>query len=369
MPPFSNTIGRSNPVRWARLFPLRIDGIAWFAPGHVHEADSREIEAGENMTRRVLVTGASGFIGFPTVLAAAAEGWETTGFDLAQPAEAISGTHFVCGDFIDIHHLYRIVRERAIDTIVHGGGISGPMLARDNPYLVCSANVIGTINLLEAARVTGVRRFVFLSSASAYGDTPPPPVSEDAPFRARDIYGATKASGDLLLRAYREQHGLDAVALRISNGYGPRRRTREAIRIMLEDALAGRPTALDFGGGYGRAFVYVNDAVSAIIAAIKAPSLAQPAYNIAGTEFVPMERVADMVRKLFPNARITTAPGVDALGYRRERLDISAAQRDLGWTPKWSLERGIADYAGWLREGSSRKGRGIDATLKTSNTS
>ncbi len=301
------------------------------------------------MTRRVLVTGASGFIGYPTLLAAVAEGWETTGFDLVQPAPTVAGARFVAGDFANIHLLYRVLRERNIDTIVHTGGISGPMLERDNPYLVCSANVIGTINLLEAARVTGVRRFVFLSSAHAYGDTPPPPVSEDAPFRTRDIYGATKASGDLLLRAYREQHGLDAVALRISSGYGPRRITREAIRTMLQDALADRATALDFGGGYGRAYLYVKDAVSAIIGAVKAASLKQPAYNIAGVEFEPMERIAQRVCKLFPNARITMAPGVDALGYRRERLDISAAQRDLGWTPVWSLERGIADYADWLR--------------------
>jgi nucleoside-diphosphate-sugar epimerase len=302
------------------------------------------------MTRRVLVTGASGFIGYPTLAAATAEGWETTGFDLVRPAETVAGAQFVTGDFGDIHLVYRILRERSIDTIIHTGGISGPMLARDNPALIIRTNIVGTANLLEAARVTGARRFVFLSSAHAYGDTPPPPVPEDAPFRTRDMYGATKASADLLLRAYRSQYELDAVALRISQGYGPRRRTREAIRTMLEDALDGRPTALDFGGGYGRAYLYVHDAVSAIVAAVKAPSFSQHAYNIAGTEFEPMERIAAIVQKLMPAARITMAPGVDALGYRRERMDITAAQRDLGWTPAWNLESGIADYAHWLRD-------------------
>jgi nucleoside-diphosphate-sugar epimerase len=169
----------------------------------------------------------------------------------------------------------------------------------------------------------------------------------------RDIYGATKASGDLLLRAYRAQHGLDAVALRISNGYGPRRTTREAIRAMLEDAIAGRATSLDFGGGYGRTFLYVKDAVGAIIAALNAPALAQAAYNITGAEFAPMERIADIVRSLFPRARISMAAGVDPLGYRREQLDITAARRDFGWAPEWNLERGIADYADWLRAQST----------------
>src|SRR5687768_11935199 len=160
------------------------------------------------MTRRVLVTGAAGFIGYPAMLASAAEGWETTGFDLVRPAEGVTRGEFVTGDFADIHLVYRILRSRNIDTVVHTGGISGPMLARDNPYLVVAANVMGTVNLLEAARSTGVSRLVFLSSAHAYGDTPPPPVPEDAPFRARDMYGASKASADLLLRAYRSQYGL-----------------------------------------------------------------------------------------------------------------------------------------------------------------
>lgn len=299
--------------------------------------------------RRVLVTGAMGFLGYPAALASAAEGWETTGFDLAQPDVPPGSVDFIRGDFTDVHQVYRVLHERRIDTIVHTGGFSGPMLERDNPYRVCSTNVMGTINLLEAARVTGVSRFVFLSSAHAYGDTPPAPVSEDAPFRTRDIYGATKASGDLLLRAYRAQCGLDAVALRISNAYGPRRQTREAIRRMLEDAIAGRATSLEFGGGYGRTYLYVNDAVSAIIAAIKAPSFTQSAYNITGAEFMSMERIADIVRGLFPGARISMAPGVDPLGYRREQLDISAAKRDLGWSPEWTLARGIADYASWLK--------------------
>ena len=119
---------------------------------------------------------------------------------------------------------------------------------------------------------------------------------------------------------------------------------------MIADALAGRPTALNFGGGYGRSYLYVKDAVRAVIAAVEAPSFSQHAYNIAGDEFVPMERIAEMVKEVLPNARITLAPGVDALGYRRERLDISAAAKDLGWAPEWNLRRGIADYAKWMKE-------------------
>ena len=302
------------------------------------------------MTRRVLVTGSNGFIGYPTLLACAEKGWHAVGMDIAAPREPLGNAVFEQADFNDVHRVYAVLREHRIDTIVHTGGVSGPMLFRDDPYFVCQTNVVGTMNLLEAARVTGVRRFVFLSSAHAYGDTPPPPVPEDAPFRTRDVYGATKACGDVLLRAYRGQCGLDAVALRISQGYGPRRGTREAIRTMIQDAIAGRPTSLDFGGDYGRAYLYVKDAVRAALAAIEAQQTSQSAYNIGGSEFVQMDHIADIVRRVLPDARITFKQGVDVLGYRRERLDISAAERDLGWSPIWSLEKGIADYVDWMRE-------------------
>jgi len=174
-------------------------------------------------------------------------------------------------------------------------------------------------------------------------------VPDDAPLRATDVYGATKGASDLLLRAYRAQHGLDAVSLRISNGYGPRLRTRCAIRTMLQNALDGVPTKMSWGGGYGRAYLYVDDAVSAIVAAATADRIAQWAYNVAGERFTLMEEVADVVRKLVPGAAISMREGVDELGYRREALDISAARRDLAWQPRYSIERGIAAYLEWIR--------------------
>src|SRR5688572_29455616 len=117
--------------------------------------------ANENtqMTRRVLVTGAAGFIGYPALLAALEAGYEAAGFDLAPPPDLTPGTPFVRGDFTDRDEVDRALRERSIDTIVHTGGISGPMLSRDDPYHVCRTNIVGTMNLLEAARVGGVRRF------------------------------------------------------------------------------------------------------------------------------------------------------------------------------------------------------------------
>src|SRR3954451_19669805 len=111
------------------------------------------------MSRRVLITGASGFIGHPVAAAIAEEGWTAIGFDIAAAAPTSGNVRMERGDVTDAHRIYRVLREHAIDTIVHTGGFSGPMLERDNPYRVCHTNVVGTLNLLEAARVNGIKRF------------------------------------------------------------------------------------------------------------------------------------------------------------------------------------------------------------------
>jgi len=299
--------------------------------------------------RKIVVTGSSGFIGLPAAEALAAEGYEVLGLDLAPPDVAGVKFETVRGDFSDLSFLLNFLGKQGIDTIVHTGGISGPMLARDDPFAICRANVIGTMNLLEAARVSGVERFVFCGSASAFGDTPPPPVPDDPPLRAVDIYSASKGAADLMLRAYRVQHHLDAISLRISNGYGPRRRTRCAVQQMISDALDGVPTHFDWGRGYGRSYLFVHDAARAIVAATQVAHAAQWAYNITGAEFRMMEDVAAIVERQLPGARITLDPGVDVLGYKREQLDISAAGRDLGWKPAFTIESGIAAYIDFLR--------------------
>jgi nucleoside-diphosphate-sugar epimerase len=297
----------------------------------------------------VLVTGASGFIGLPVATALVAQGHRVVGLDLVAPATPAQGVQHVLGGLSDVHLIYRLLEQWGVDTIVHGGAISGPMLARDNPYLVCETNVVGTINLMEASRQRGLRRMVQLSSAAAFGATPPAPVADDAPLRAKDLYGASKGAADLLLEAYRRQYGLDVIALRIANAYGPGRRTRCAVRSMVANALAGRPTHFDWGADQARPYLYIDDTVAAVLAAVRAERAPQFAYNIAGAEFVPMPRVAAAVQAAIPGAVISFQPGLDGLGYQREALDLRAAARDLGFRPSVSIETGVRRYVDWMR--------------------
>jgi UDP-glucuronate 4-epimerase len=195
----------------------------------------------------VLVTGCKGFIGSALARRLAAEGRPVIGMDRAPPGE---DTPFpsVQADLADIHRLYATLIEHRVDRLVHGGALSGPMLARDNPHLMFEINVRGTMNILEAARVTGVRRVVFLSSIMAYGEHPVEvPVTEDTPLRACDPYGSSKICSEAILRAYAAGHGLDGVSLRLAGVYGPGRTTDCLIRLILENVLAGRRTSLPYG--------------------------------------------------------------------------------------------------------------------------
>lgn len=300
--------------------------------------------------RAILVTGAAGLIGFTLAQRLAASGRPVIGMDRIAPAED-GGFECVEADLTDVHKLYATL-ERGCAGIIHCGAISGPMLLRDNPRAIVEFNVGGTANVLEAARVVGLGRVVYCSSTSAYGHTPPAidRVSEDVALNAVDVYGATKAAGDVLARAYAAQHGLDTVALRFSWVYGPRRRTECLIRDLIQDAQAGRVSRYAFTPAFARQYVYIEDVVDAAIAAYDAPALEPRAFNITGGTRLSFEEIAAAVHAAVPEAQIVNEPGDDAGDLYHAPMDISAAERVLGWVPRWSLADGVKAYAAWLTE-------------------
>ncbi|RYE79308.1 MAG: NAD(P)-dependent oxidoreductase [Hyphomicrobiales bacterium] len=298
----------------------------------------------------VLVTGASGLIGQRLLTRLVEEGRRAIGIDMAakpghQPVEIV--------DLGDIHRLHTIAARENVTSVVHCGAVSGPMVMIDNPYGIVRANVVGTANVVELARVRRMRRLVFCSSTSAYGPTHEPPegsrgVPEEAPLRPSSVYGATKVAGEQLLSGYRAQHGLDAVAIRLSWVYGPGRTTDCVIRTMIEDAQAGRPTRLTFGRDFPRQFIHVDDAVDALLRAHDAPTCPQAVYTATGDSCLTIGEIADVVRTVLPQADIEVAPGADPLDDHQHRFDTSAIACDLGFEPRQTLEAGIRSYAQWL---------------------
>ena len=296
----------------------------------------------------ILVTGAAGLLGSAVRTRLEREGATVIATDLVE-ARAEKRA-LLQADLTDIHRLHAITAGRPLDGIIHCGAFSGPMVGVDNPYRLVAVNVMGTVNLLELARIRKTRRIVCCSSTSAYGETPPAPVAEDVALRPSSVYGATKAAIEPLVEGYARQHGVDGVSLRLSWIYGPGRTTDCVIRTMLTQALHGQPTQLGWGADFPRQFLHVDDAARALVLALRAPTLPRRTYNVTGERILTLGDVAGIVRWLLPGADIAIEAGPDPLDDRQAEFDTRAARRDLGFRPEISLEKGIAAYADWLRE-------------------
>jgi len=303
--------------------------------------------------RIVLVTGAAGLIGHRARILLEERGDQVIAVDKWE--STVEGREVLECDLTDVHSLHRLAMRYRPDSIVHCGAISGPMVARDNPHAIIQNNLVGTANILELARVYQIRRVVFCSSVSAYGPTPAGPVPEDVALNPSTVYGATKAAGEQLIAAYATQHKVDGVSVRLSWVYGPRRQTACIIRTMLLDALQKRPTRLPFGADFYRQYLYVEDAARGLLLALDAAGLRRRTYSITGDSFLTIGQIADIIRTLLPGADIEISPGPDPDDDIQEVFDISAAQRDLGYRPRFSIEQGIKSYRDWLeRTGAHR---------------
>jgi UDP-glucuronate 4-epimerase len=239
------------------------------------------------------------------------------------------------------------MREARVGAVVHSGAISGPMVAAGDPHKVVSVNVIGTLNVAEAALGTGVDRLVALSSAGVYGaQSTPDPVREDALLNATDIYGASKIAAETVLRAYRHDHRLPAVALRPSSVYGPGRTNACLIRDMIEHARRGDPLPLAPEGACRRQFVHVDDVVAAILGALNAPHLDDFAFNVSGGTWLSEQEIA---AQALPGLQIaqTDAPA-RCLDGEMGPLDTARARAAFGFSPCVPLAEGIASYAAAL---------------------
>jgi UDP-glucuronate 4-epimerase len=191
---------------------------------------------------------------------------------------------------------------------------------------------------------------IYCSSTSVYGDSKsPPPVSEDVALFPNSVYGASKVAGEQLLSSYASQFGLDGASLRLSWVYGPRRTTSCVVRTMIQNALLGTPTRIPYGRGFHRQFIYVDDAATALIAALDQPKLPRRTYSVTGGTYLTMEEIAHAVKRVLPNADIELGPGSDPDDGVQPRFDISAVERDIGFRPSFTFEEGVRKYVAWLR--------------------
>lgn len=313
----------------------------------------------------IVVTGATGFLGSYVM---AALGAEAHGFDLALPgseARAIAagiGDRVSLGQVNDPARLFDVFRNKRVDTVVHTAGLVGLDLSLSQPATTYETNVMGFVNVCEAARQTGVRRLVLASSNAAYHAPTGAHLIETDPVFSIERgnpaghYGTSKMMQEAVALAYATFHGMEVFVLRVTALYGFGMRSPMYIKPMVEDAVAGRPTRFSHGGPMKRDYTYVLDAAAAVLAAVRAPpGHAGPSVlNAAAGRAVTAAEVAAVVRAVIPGADIEigdTLTPLEAENVKmRAPLDVSRAAAVLGWSPVWTLEAGIADYASRLRQ-------------------
>jgi UDP-glucose 4-epimerase len=296
----------------------------------------------------IMITGGRGFTGRHITQRLAVGGRRVISYNRNFTTDA-DGAQMVQGELFDVPRLVRVLKEHGIGQIVHTAAMSHPTLSLDFPLATFAANVEGTLSLLEAARLAGVRRVVNFSSETVYGATAGP-LTEEVPVKPSTPYAVTKVTTEWLGKVYSDRYGLDVVSLRIAQVYSPGNRMPEVLGDMLKALTQTGTFELAQGSDHCFNFIHVRDvALAAERALVALGPFAPLAYNISSTEYWRLGNVAELVRQLFPAGRLQIGPGQVAELDLQGPFDGTAARRDLGYEPEWTLARGLADYTEWLK--------------------
>ena len=213
----------------------------------------------------ILITGSSGLVGAPLVTKLLNKSNLIVGIDPVINSECNENYKHISIPLNSVEDVTNLLEKYDITKIIHTGGISGPMLANENPNIIIENNIFFTMYLIEAARIyKKINRFIFCSSISAYGELAESDTTEDYRFAPENLYGATKASCDLLLKKYYENYNMDIISLRLSTIYGHRRSTSCFINDIINSGIKNKEITLPFKSNFCWPYVYVDDVVSCI---------------------------------------------------------------------------------------------------------
>jgi UDP-glucose 4-epimerase len=296
----------------------------------------------------MLVTGGAGFIGSYLVPALLERGDAVSVFDAAPDPKSLATCReridYIRGDLGSAADLERAMSTCRPDGVFHLGAIlAGP--CEDDPKRGFRVNFESTAVLLDACVAQHVRKFFMLSSIAVFGRDAPEPVRDDAAKNPETIYGQTKLASEHLLQWYARKHGVDARALRFTWVFGPGRTTgiTALYSSLILDAVA-RGQALEVPNPEERGdWLYVKDAVRAILLLWDAPTVQRRVFNIAGGVHSIREVVA-IARRLRPDAPVTLADNAARLSPYPAAYDDAPARAELGWKPDYTIEAAVADH-------------------------
>lgn len=315
--------------------------------------------------RRVLVTGAYGFLGSHLIEALLQQKAQVVGLVRDCPAESYLGLRgldrritVITGDITNLEACRRAVNEHEIEVVFHVAAQALVGLANRSPYSTFESNIRGTYTLLEACRellerASPLRSIVVASSDKAYGDQAQLPYREDAPLVGLNPYDASKSCADLLARAFHKTYGLPVAVTRCANLYGPGDLNfSRIVPSTLKSVIEGERPLIRSDGSPQRDYLYVRDAVDGYLTLAQAVITAGAggkAYNFGTGVPVSVLELVDQIilaagSDLRPDVRGTASSEI-----QNQYLDPTRAREELGWEARTPLAQGLADSYSWYK--------------------
>jgi dTDP-glucose 4,6-dehydratase len=312
---------------------------------------------------KILVTGGAGFIGSEFTRMTlrgqlpGSEGAQVTVLDKLtysgnrtnlDPVVGHPDYHFVHGDTTDPRLVGDVVAGQ--DVIVHFAAETHVDRSIHSAAEFVRTNVLGTVNLLEAALRHGVRRFVHVSTDEVYGSIDVGSWTEDWPLRPNVPYAASKAGSDLMVQSFHRTHGLDVVITRCTNNYGPYQFPEKVIPLFLTNLLDGRRVPLYGDGANRRDWLHVSDHCRGIQLALRFGRAGEVYHIGGGTELNNLELTERLLAACGKGwDMVERVP--DRLGHdRRYSLDIAKIREELGYEPRVRFDDGLAATVRWYRD-------------------
>jgi UDP-glucose 4-epimerase len=274
----------------------------------------------------------------------------------AAAGNAATRIELVTGDVRDAALARRVVA--GADVVIHLAANTGVGPSVADPMGDCTTNVLGTLNYLEACRHGGVGRFVFASSGAPIGECEPPIHEELAPHPVSP-YGASKLAGEAYCSAYKRSFGIDTVALRFGNCYGPLSSHKgSVVAKFIREALNGEAWDIYGDGAQTRDFIYVDDIAEAIFSAATTPGIGGEVFQIATNAETTVAELAERLRATLERNGVRTH-GIRRAAARvgdvkRNYSDTRKARTRLGWDARVALEEGLDRTVKWFMQASGR---------------
>jgi nucleoside-diphosphate-sugar epimerase len=314
-----------------------------------------------------IVTGGAGFIGSHLVETLLSRGARvrvvdnlSTGkrgnVDAAVQGVGSGGRPFgrpelVVGDLGDLDFARRALEGAAI--VFHQAAIPSVPRSVNEPVASNRANIDATLNVLVAARDTGATRVVFAGSSSVFGDTPTLPKREDMPTNPLSPYALQKLVGEQYLKLFTDLYGLETVAIRYFNVFGPRQDPSSpysgVISLFIKALLAGVPPVIYGDGAQTRDFTYVANVVDGVLRAADAPDVSGEVINVATGERTSLNELLRVLQALMGTSLSPTYEAARDGDVRDSQADIGKAARLLGYSPLVSVEEGVRRTVEWYR--------------------